>query len=116
MARGFCKICGCTDNDPCFNPQHGNCWWADDTHELCSHCADPEIANDPETRHCINTTDTCNQSVAEFLVCKNCKHWKQINKIDLADDSETYGICKVYQFLCQDHDAICSDFEEKEDC
>ena len=27
----------------------------DDTHELCSHCADEEIANDPTTQHCINS-------------------------------------------------------------
>jgi hypothetical protein len=55
MPYGICKVCGCTDNDPCFNPEHGNCWWVDDTHELCSHCADPEIANHPATQHCINS-------------------------------------------------------------
>ena len=55
MAYGVCKVCGCTDNDPCHNPEHGNCWWVDDTHELCSHCADPEIANHPATQHCINS-------------------------------------------------------------
>lgn len=55
MPYGVCKICGCTDNDPCHNSEHGNCWWVDDTHELCSHCADEEIANDPTTQHCINS-------------------------------------------------------------
>ena len=52
---GVCKICGCTDNDPCSNPDWGNCWWVDESHELCSHCADPEIYNDPATEHCINS-------------------------------------------------------------
>ena len=31
MPYGVCKICGCTDTDPCHNPTHGNCWWVDDT-------------------------------------------------------------------------------------
>ena len=55
MAYGICKICGCTDKDPCHNPVYGMCWWVDDTHELCSHCADKDIADDPATQHCINT-------------------------------------------------------------
>lgn len=55
MAYGVCKVCGCTDNDPCHNPEHGNCWWVDETHELCSHCADKSIADDPATQHCINS-------------------------------------------------------------
>lgn len=114
MARGICKVCGCTDNDPCFNPLHGNCWWVDGTHELCSHCADPEIANDPETRHCINTTDHYNQSVAEILVCKNCKHWDSEKKgDDHVDDDETYGWCKINEYGCYGADGMCADFEEK---
>ena len=52
---GVCRICGCTDNDPCYNPQAGYCWWIDDTHTLCSHCADKTINSDPETIHCINS-------------------------------------------------------------
>lgn len=55
MPYGVCKLCGCTDNDPCHNPLHGNCWWVDETHELCSHCADKSIADDPATQHCINS-------------------------------------------------------------
>jgi len=55
MPYGICKKCGCTDNDPCYNPIHGMCWWVDDTHELCSHCAEKEIAEDPATQHCIVT-------------------------------------------------------------
>lgn len=54
--KGVCRICGCTDDDPCFNPRVGNCWWIDGTHTLCSHCADEELSCDPETRHCINST------------------------------------------------------------
>ena len=55
MAYGVCRVCGCTDQDPCYNPEYGNCWWVDDSHELCSHCADAEIANHPGTQHCINS-------------------------------------------------------------
>ena len=53
--RGICRICGCTDNDPCFNPKFGACWWMDEKHTICSHCKEPLIANDPDTIHCINT-------------------------------------------------------------
>lgn len=53
---GVCKVCGCTENDPCFHPDWGMCSWVDDTHELCSHCADSEIYNDPQTFHCVNSS------------------------------------------------------------
>ena len=49
--RGTCRVCGCTENHACTNPTHGNCWWVDDTETLCSHCALPEIADDPFTFH-----------------------------------------------------------------
>lgn len=55
MPYGICKVCGCTEHDPCWNPVYGYCWWVDDTHELCSHCADKEIADDPCTQHCVNS-------------------------------------------------------------
>ena len=51
---GICKICGCSNFNPCYHPEHGYCWWVDDTHELCSHCADKTISEDPETVHCVN--------------------------------------------------------------
>lgn len=31
-----CKQCGCTDNNACSHPVHGNCWWVEPF--LCSHC------------------------------------------------------------------------------
>ena len=49
--RGTCRVCGCTENHACTNPTHGNCWWVDDTETLCSHCALPEIADDPLPFH-----------------------------------------------------------------
>lgn len=52
---GKCSECGCTDDDPCYNPDYGTCSWANEEHTLCSHCADTIIANDPATEHCINT-------------------------------------------------------------
>lgn len=57
---GVCRVCGCTEDNPCYHPEHGNCYWVDDECTLCSHCAelcdDPSenICNDPETVHCIN--------------------------------------------------------------
>lgn len=59
VAPGICRICGCTENNPCFHPDLGTCWWADDEHTLCSHCANPQIADDPETVHCVNTNKEC---------------------------------------------------------
>lgn len=59
---GICRICGCTENDPCFHPDYNTCWWADDEHTLCSHCAAPEIKDDPRTEHCINSKGKrCNE-------------------------------------------------------
>ena len=50
---GKCKICGCTLTKPCYHPDWGTCWWADDNQDLCSHCDDDEIKNDPATRHAV---------------------------------------------------------------
>ena len=51
--RGICRVCGCSIGNPCFNPEHGYCWWEDETRTLCSHCAIPKIAEDPRTTHCV---------------------------------------------------------------
>ena len=50
---GTCAICGCSNYNACYHPEHGSCWWVlDEDHRiLCSHCAIPEIANAPQTRH-----------------------------------------------------------------
>ncbi len=52
---GICRVCGCTENNPCFHPDYGTCWWADDEHTICSHCADSKIKDDPATEHCVNS-------------------------------------------------------------
>ena len=52
--KGICKICGCTMNNPCFNPKAGFCWWADESETICSHCALPELKHDPSTVHKVN--------------------------------------------------------------
>jgi len=31
-----CRQCGCSDQDACYHPEHGNCWWVHA--DLCSHC------------------------------------------------------------------------------
>jgi len=39
---GTCKVCGCTDEHACYDPDYGPCWWVDEREDLCSHCAGPE--------------------------------------------------------------------------
>lgn len=58
---GVCRICGCTENNPCYHPEYGFCSWIDEEETLCSHCAHLEtddgeycLVNDPQTTHCIN--------------------------------------------------------------
>lgn len=89
---GVCKICGCTDNDPCFNEDYGTCWWVDGSHELCSHCAKPDIANDPNTIHCINSSEE------EEFGCANCA-----NMIREENECCAFGArCKFEKLqLCQ---------------
>lgn len=36
MPERVCRECGCSDNDACIHPVHGNCYWVED--DLCSHC------------------------------------------------------------------------------
>lgn len=67
---GVCRVCGCTESDPCFHPDYGMCWWVDETHELCSHCADPDIADSPDVIHCINTLE-------ETQYCDLCSHYDE---------------------------------------
>ena len=54
---GTCVVCGCTWDNPCYNPEVGCCWWQDAKETICSHCADRGIFNDPNTVHCVN--DDC---------------------------------------------------------
>ena len=55
---GICKVCGCTDTNPCYNPKFGFCWWHDKKHTVCSHCADAEIRESPSTVHRVNDPKT----------------------------------------------------------
>lgn len=66
IKSGVCRVCGCTENDPCFNLLHGYCWWADDDHTICSHCADKSISDDPETKHCVNSGSVDDDDDVEF--------------------------------------------------
>ena len=47
--EGVCAVCGCSDYNACYHPDHGSCWWVDKRHLLCSHCAYSGISNDPRT-------------------------------------------------------------------
>ena len=111
MAYGICKVCGCTGKDLCFNPRHGFCWWVDETCELCSHCADPKIAQDPETVHCINSHDPYMQSLEERLVCCHCKHWHK--ESDDVPDENAYGDCDINEWGYYGSDPMCVNFNEK---
>ncbi|MCR4714262.1 MAG: hypothetical protein K5751_07775 [Treponemataceae bacterium] len=51
--KGVCRICGCTANNPCYNPRAGYCWWMNPRETICSHCKVPEIKTDAKTKHCI---------------------------------------------------------------
>ena len=53
--KGTCRVCGCTHEDPCWHPEAGYCSWADETETICSHCMAEELADDPQTIHCINS-------------------------------------------------------------
>ena len=44
--KGTCKICGCTEYDPCIHPDFGACWWINSDQDLCSHCI--ELKEDPK--------------------------------------------------------------------
>lgn len=49
--EGVCAVCGCSDYNACYHPDHGSCWWVDKRHLLCSHCACSGISKDPRTEH-----------------------------------------------------------------
>ena len=51
---GVCRVCGCTEDNPCYHPEKGYCRWLDADHTLCSHCGSAEIVQDSRTHHCIN--------------------------------------------------------------
>lgn len=36
LQYGRCRVCGCTEENPCFDPEDFPCWWVDDQHTLCS--------------------------------------------------------------------------------
>ncbi len=77
-------------DDPCFHPDWGMCWWVDDTHELCSHCADPEIADDPNTRHCINS-----QRAGLYVEEDLCPYPERYDCIGCPKYIEDEGICDM---------------------
>lgn len=73
MSYGICKICGCTDHNPCFNYKHGFCWWTTPEHDVCSHCYGGVVPkDDPYTIHCVDGMEfpvlTVHQPYALMLV------------------------------------------------
>lgn len=47
--KGICRVCGCSEDNACYNPQCGSCSWVDETETLCSHCHLKAIRFDPNT-------------------------------------------------------------------
>lgn len=54
ITKEICRKCGCTNNNPCYHPKYGFCWWEDSKHTICSHCAKKEIKNSKHTQHRVN--------------------------------------------------------------
>lgn len=55
---GTCRICGCSIDNPCYNPNYGFCSWIDKDKTLCSHCANSDIRYSEKTEHCVRTNNT----------------------------------------------------------
>ena len=57
-----CKICGCTETDPCYHPELGLCWWV--ANDLCSHCQKELAGEIPanSVTHCVNSHKTTEHS------------------------------------------------------
>lgn len=36
----LCRICACSNHDPCVYPDGGYCWWRAEAEDLCSSCAE----------------------------------------------------------------------------
>lgn len=51
-----CKVCECTENDPCFNPKYGFSGFKHDDTNICTFCTDEIIKNDPLTVRRIKST------------------------------------------------------------
>ena len=88
-------MCGCSDEDPCYNPSHGFCWWVDETHELCSHCAEEEIADDPETIHRFNT-------LIDNQHCSLCANMNRAEGVCMAHEE-----CKFEEKTDENGEEVC---------
>lgn len=70
--RGVCKICGCTWTNPCFSHKYGFCWWPTKEEDICSHCHNQEIKDDPNVIHRVKGLEfpvlTVHQPYALMLV------------------------------------------------
>jgi len=40
--KRVCRICGCSDDNACYNDDMGICWWVEK--DLCSHCDAETVA------------------------------------------------------------------------
>ena len=97
MPYGICKICGCTNSRACYHPEHGFCWWVDDTHELCSHCADKKIADDPRTERPEKDLFEYETRVASEDNCESpCDLCERVVCIGVDNCEEEYGVSSYF--------------------
>ena len=101
MESGICRVCGCTEHSPCYHPTYGYCWWADESHTICSHCAEKIIAEDPETKHDINRQRR--EGIPEDAECYMCGNFGE------NDDGEFCGVTGEPVMCC---DPACEDFDD----
>lgn len=97
---GVCRVCGCTEKDPCFHPEYGNCWWVDSNMTLCSHCADPKLFQDPATVHRINSSG--GKSLQLVLTYK---WWQMIHsgqKTEEYREITPYWVCRIFNKIDKD--------------
>ena len=108
---GICKVCGCSMNNPCYNPKHGFCWWNDECETICSHCADETIKNDKETVHCVN--DVPNWEAPKFFD-KDGFEFDSLKELETIQEGSIICPCCGHKPDTEDYSLILS--EGKNEC
>ncbi|MBQ9624089.1 MAG: hypothetical protein IJR39_12260 [Treponema sp.] len=108
---GICKVCGCSMNNPCYNPKQGFCWWADESETLCSHCESKSIKDDKETVHCVNDIPCWE---APLLVNKDGITVNCLNELETDWETEIICPCCGYKPSTEDYSSIIG--EAKHEC
>ena len=72
--RGFCRVCGCTEESACRDEDAVSCWWVDDRGRgalgqtsLCSHCFEKSHCFESRTDEGVHPTATRKESNARSV-------------------------------------------------